>query len=49
MVQQETKAWGITFLTEIPYDPKVEAAIGNPEKLLATILGEKILKITQLI
>jgi ATP-binding protein involved in chromosome partitioning len=41
-VRQQTEALGVRFLTEIPYDPTVEEAIGNPEKLLATSLGQKI-------
>jgi ATP-binding protein involved in chromosome partitioning len=46
-VQQQTEALGIKYLTEIPHDPTVEAAIGNPEKLLGTALGKKVKKITQ--
>jgi ATP-binding protein involved in chromosome partitioning len=46
-VQHQTEALGIKFLTEIPHDPTVETAIGNPEKLLETALGKKVQKVTQ--
>ena len=46
-IQQKTEAMGIRFLIEIPYDPSVEAAIGYPEKLLATELAKKVQKIAQ--
>ena len=46
-VQQQTEALGIRYLAEIPYDHKLEAAIGNPEKLLATELAKKVEKIAQ--
>lgn len=46
-VQQQTEALGMKFLTEIPYDPDVEGAIGNPEKLFNTHLGKKVQKIAQ--
>ncbi len=41
-VRQQTEALGFKYLTEIPFDPSVEAAIGNPEKLLDTMLGRKV-------
>jgi ATP-binding protein involved in chromosome partitioning len=47
MVQQKTEALGIKFLTEIPYDFAIETAIGQSDKLLATELGRKVLKIAQ--
>jgi hypothetical protein len=46
-VQQQTEVLGIKFLTEIPHDSTVEAAIGNPEKLLGTALGKKVQKVAQ--
>ena len=46
-VQQKTEALGIKFLTEIPYDSAIEAAIGQSDKLLATELGRKVLEIAQ--
>ena len=36
----------VEFLEEIPYDPKVEEAIGNPNKLLNTTLAKKVDQIT---
>ncbi len=41
-VRQQTEALGFKYLTEIPFDPSVEAAIGNPKKLLDTMLGRKV-------
>ena len=46
-VRQQTEASGLKFLTEIPYDPTVEAAIGNPAGLLATELAKKVQEIAQ--
>jgi ATP-binding protein involved in chromosome partitioning len=44
-IQLETRKLGISFLAEIPYDPKVEEAIGNKNKLLETMIAEKIREI----
>jgi ATP-binding protein involved in chromosome partitioning len=44
-IQQQTKKLGIAFLGEIPYDPKVEGAIGDKTKLLDTALAQKIKEI----
>ena len=41
-IQQRTKKLGVEFLGEIPYDPKVEEAIGNANKLLGTIFAKKV-------
>src|SRR4030042_622250 len=41
-IQQETDKLGAKFLTGIPYDPKVEGAIGDVAKLLDTTLAQKI-------
>ena len=41
-IQQETQKLGLKFLEEIPYDSEVEAAIGDPGKLLQTALGDKV-------
>jgi ATP-binding protein involved in chromosome partitioning len=46
-VQQQIEALGLKFLSEIPYDSTVEAAIGNSTKLLATDLGRKVQQIAQ--
>ena len=40
--QQKTRKLGVAFLGEIPYDPKVEEAIGNTNKLLNTTLAKKV-------
>jgi ATP-binding protein involved in chromosome partitioning len=36
---------GLKYIGSIPYDPKVELAIGNPEKLLATAVGKSMTQI----
>ena len=41
-IQQQTMKLGVEFLGEIPYDPKLEEAIGNINKLLNTIVAEKV-------
>jgi ATP-binding protein involved in chromosome partitioning len=41
-IEQETEKLGAKFLTGIPYDPKVEEAIGDETKLLDTTLAQKI-------
>ena len=41
-IQQETQKLGLKFLEEIPYDSEVEAAIGDPDKLLQTALADKV-------
>lgn len=44
-IQRETKKLGLKFLAEIPYDPKVEEAIGNKNRLLGTMIAQKIKEI----
>jgi ATP-binding protein involved in chromosome partitioning len=44
-IQQQTEKLSIPFLGEIPYDPKVEEAIGDETKLLDTALAKKIREI----
>ena len=39
-IQTETEKLGLKYLGAIPYDPQVEAAIGNPAKLLETAIGQ---------
>jgi ATP-binding protein involved in chromosome partitioning len=46
-VQVQTEELGLKFLAEIPYDEKVESAIGNTKKLFETVLARKIKEITQ--
>ena len=41
-IKQETQKLGLKFLEEIHYDSKVEAAIGDPDKLLQTALAYKV-------
>ena len=41
-IQQQTRELGIAYLTKIPDDTKVEKAIGNPNKLLDTLIGKSI-------
>ncbi len=41
-IQAETEKLGLRFLAEIPYDPKVEEALGNETKLLDTTLAHEI-------
>jgi len=41
-IQQRTMKLGVEFLGEIPYDPNVEEAIGNANKLLGTIFAKKV-------
>ncbi len=44
-VQVETEKLGLKYLGSIPYDPKLEAAIGNATKLMKTSVGEGLPKI----
>jgi len=41
-IRRQTRKLGLDFLVEIPYDPKVEEAIGNVNELLDTILAKKV-------
>jgi ATP-binding protein involved in chromosome partitioning len=41
-IQQQARKIGLNYLAEIPYDPKVEEAIGNTDKLLKTAIARKI-------
>jgi ATP-binding protein involved in chromosome partitioning len=44
-VQKETKNLGLKFLAEIPYDPKVEQAIGEETRLLQTAIAKTVKKL----
>ena len=44
-VQVETEKLGLNYLGAIPYDSQVEAAIGNPAKLLETAVGKTMTQI----
>jgi ATP-binding protein involved in chromosome partitioning len=42
VINEETMKLGLKFLQEIPFDSEVEAAIGDPDKLLRTVLADKV-------
>jgi ATP-binding protein involved in chromosome partitioning len=44
-IQAETEKIGLKYLCPIPYDPKVEDAIGDPSKLMETAVGKAMSKI----
>jgi ATP-binding protein involved in chromosome partitioning len=44
-IQAETEKLDLNYLGAIPYDPQVEAAIGNPAKLLETAVGKAMSQI----
>jgi ATP-binding protein involved in chromosome partitioning len=44
-VESETQKLGLKYLGAIPFDPKVEEAIGNPAKLLETAVGKAMTQI----
>jgi ATP-binding protein involved in chromosome partitioning len=46
-IQSETERLGIKYLGAIPFDAHVEAAIGNPSKLLETAIGKSIPQINK--
>ena len=46
-IEEQTKKLGLKFLAEIPYDPKIESAIGNKTKLLATTFARKVKEIVE--
>jgi len=46
-IQQQTQKLDLNFLGEIPYDPKVEKAIGNTDNLLNTMFAKKLEKIVE--
>jgi ATP-binding protein involved in chromosome partitioning len=48
-IRQQTLKLGIEFLEEIPYDQKVEEAIGNANKLLGTTFAKKVENISDLL
>lgn len=41
-VFEEVRRWGVRYLGWLPYDPEVEAAIGDPAKLLSTRAAKKL-------
>ena len=44
-IEQETEKLGVKFLEGIPYDPKMEEAIGDEMKLRDTALAQRIRKV----
>jgi ATP-binding protein involved in chromosome partitioning len=46
-IEEETGKLGLKYLGEIPYDPKVEGAIGNEGELLNTVIAKKLRKIAK--
>ena len=44
-VESATKQLGLKYLGTIPFDPQVEAAIGNPNALLETAIGKTMAQI----
>jgi ATP-binding protein involved in chromosome partitioning len=46
-VKQETEKLGVKFLAGIPYDPKVEEAIGDEKKLLSTTIAQRIRNVAE--
>jgi ATP-binding protein involved in chromosome partitioning len=42
VIEAEAKQLGLRYLGAVPYDPQVETAIGNPEKLLKTTIGTSL-------
>jgi ATP-binding protein involved in chromosome partitioning len=49
IIRQQTMKLGLEFLEEIPYDLKVEEAIGNINKLLDTTFAKKVENISNLL
>jgi ATP-binding protein involved in chromosome partitioning len=47
IVKKGTERLDVRLLSEVPFDQAVEAAIGSPQLLLATKLGEKVQRIAQ--
>ena len=46
-IERETKRLGLKYLGEIPFDARVEDAIGDKEKLLRTMIAQKIHEIIE--
>jgi ATP-binding protein involved in chromosome partitioning len=46
-IERETQRLGLKYLGEIPFDARVEDAIGNEEKLLRTMIAQKIHEIIE--
>jgi ATP-binding protein involved in chromosome partitioning len=48
-IQQKTLKLGVNFLGQIPYDARVEEAIGNPNRLLDSLIAKKIENVSELL
>ena len=46
-IKNEIQKLGLNYLGQIPYDPQIENAIGNPTRLLSTELAKKTKQITR--
>jgi ATP-binding protein involved in chromosome partitioning len=46
-VKQKTEKLGVKFLAGIPYDSKVEEAIGDEKKLLSTTIAQRIRNVAE--
>jgi len=46
-IERETQSLGLKYLGEIPFDARVEDAIGDKEKLLRTMIAQKIHEIIE--
>jgi ATP-binding protein involved in chromosome partitioning len=46
-VEQKTEKLGVKFLAGIPYDSKVEEAIGDEKKLLSTTIAQRIRNVAE--
>jgi ATP-binding protein involved in chromosome partitioning len=44
-IKPQVEELGLAYLVQIPFDPKVEEAIGNPEKLHKTAIAQQIKKV----
>ena len=44
-IKQQTAKLGVNLLAGIPFDPKVEEAIGDITKLFDTVLAQKVSKV----
>lgn len=46
-IEQETEKLGVKFLTEVPFDPKVEEAIGDVAKLRDTLIAKRARQVAE--
>jgi len=48
-LRRQTEALGVKFLVEVPYAQEIEGAIGSTERLLASVVAEKLAEVAQAI